>query len=156
MPMIPNVLESVSVPSPASDESVCQPVSVPQNTQKESDPSVREQQGKTGFINTTVYSCGDTSIRKAYQETRHSGSVMSPVHVIMQGDWTLYWRLTLKPKRKECYILVLYRKVLPPITKILQQRRENRRNRYYERLTYHHHLAERIVFRVTMIRRRLR
>ena len=103
-----------------------------------------------GFINTTAYSRGDTSIRKAYQETRHSGSVMSPVHVIMQGDWTLYWRLTLKPKRKECYILVLYRKVLPPITKILQQRRENRRNRYYERLTYHHHLAERIVFRVTI------
>ena len=86
MPMIPGVLESVSVPSPVSDESVCQPVSVPQ---KEPDPSVREQQGKTGFINTTVYSRGDTSIRKAFQETRHSGSVMSHVHVIMQGDWTL-------------------------------------------------------------------
>ena len=28
MPMIPGVLESVSVPSPVSDESVCQPVSV--------------------------------------------------------------------------------------------------------------------------------
>ena len=40
---------------------------------------------------------------------------MSHVHVIMQGDWILYWRLTLKLKRKECYILVLYRKVLPPI-----------------------------------------
>ena len=52
------------------------------------------------------------SIRKAYQETTHSGSVMSPVHVITQGDWTLYWRLTLKLKRKGCYILVLYRKVL--------------------------------------------
>ena len=40
---------------------------------------------------------------------------MSPVHVIMQGDRTLYWLLTLKLKRKECYILVLYRKVLPPV-----------------------------------------
>ena len=50
VPMIPNVLESVSVPSPVSDESVCQPVSVPQNTQKEPDPSVREQQGKTVSI----------------------------------------------------------------------------------------------------------
>ena len=40
---------------------------------------------------------------------------MSPVHVIMQGDWTVYWRLTLKLKRKECYILVLYCKVLPSI-----------------------------------------
>ena len=47
VPMIPNVLESVSVPSPVSDESVCQAVSVPQNTQKETDPSVGEQQGKT-------------------------------------------------------------------------------------------------------------
>ena len=34
VPMIPNLLESVSVPSPVSDESFCQPVSVPQNTQK--------------------------------------------------------------------------------------------------------------------------
>ena len=40
---------------------------------------------------------------------------MSPVHEITQGDWTLYWRLTLKLKRKECYTLVLYRKVLSPI-----------------------------------------
>ena len=66
-------------------------------------------------MNTTVYSLGKTSIRKVYQETRYSRSVMSPVHVIMHGDWTLYWRLTLKVKRKECYIFVSYRKVLPPI-----------------------------------------
>ena len=37
---------------------------------------------------------------------------MSPVYEIMQGDWTLYWRLTSKIKRKACYILVLYREVL--------------------------------------------
>ena len=47
MPVNLNVLKSISVPSPLSDESVCQPVSVHQNTQKEPDPSVREQQGKT-------------------------------------------------------------------------------------------------------------
>ena len=88
------------------------------NTQKEPDPSVTEQQGKTGFMNTTVYSLGKTSIRKVYQETRYSRSVMSPVHVIMHGDWTLYWRLTLKVKRKECYIFVSYRKVLPPIDSV--------------------------------------
>ena len=42
MPMILNVFESVSVTSPVSDESVCQPVSVSQNNQKEPDSSVRE------------------------------------------------------------------------------------------------------------------
>ena len=53
-PMIPNVLESVRAPSPVSDESVCQPVSVPQNTQKEPNPSVREQQGKTVVSSTPL------------------------------------------------------------------------------------------------------
>ena len=37
-----------------SDESVCQPVSVPQNTQKEPNPSVREQQGKTVVLSTPL------------------------------------------------------------------------------------------------------
>ena len=99
-PMIPNVLESVRAPSPVSDESVCQPVSVPQNTRSICQGTARQD---CGFINTTVYSRGDTSIRKANKETSHSGSVMSHVHVLMQGDWILYWRLTLKLKRSVIY-----------------------------------------------------
>ena len=54
VPMIPNVLGSVSVPSPLSDQSVCQPVSVPQNTEKEPDPSVREQQDTTVVSSTPL------------------------------------------------------------------------------------------------------
>ena len=52
--MIPNVLESVGVSSPVSIESVCQPMSVPENIQKEPDPSVGEQQSVTVVSSTPL------------------------------------------------------------------------------------------------------
>ena len=68
VPMIPNELEPVSVPSPVSDESVCQSVSVPQNTQKEPNPSVMEQQGKTVVSSTPQ--CTPAVIRRSERRTK--------------------------------------------------------------------------------------
>ena len=69
------------------DESVCQPLSVPQYTQKDPDPSVREQEGKT-LVPSALRSI-HVVIRRPERRTKkiRSRYVMTPVRVATQGDW---------------------------------------------------------------------